>query len=180
MVKRSTLILLSFFCIINAQIALPTFQGVHKPHTAEDSSSETLTFNGSTSNFQEYVFTENDISWTIRGAAIYAGHSTIAGTYDGNQLVNSRSYTGEIETTDGSEFELTSFLIQGDSRDGATSVVSFKGYKNSSLVQSESRTISNSQWIVESFNWSDIDRFTWDPTSPNVSNVVLENMIYIP
>ena len=32
MVKRSTLILLSFFCIINAQIALPTFQGVHTRH----------------------------------------------------------------------------------------------------------------------------------------------------
>ena len=31
MIKSITLILLSFCCIINAQIALPTFQGVHKP-----------------------------------------------------------------------------------------------------------------------------------------------------
>ena len=38
MIKRITLILLSFSCITNAQIALPTFQGVHKPHTAEASS----------------------------------------------------------------------------------------------------------------------------------------------
>ena len=168
--------LLSFIFSINAQIALPTLQAFHTIHKAF----ETLTFNGSTSGFQQYTFTENDISWTISGAAIYAGHSTIAGTYDGNQLLNSRSYTGEIKTTSGSEFELTSFLIQGDSRDGATSVVSFKAYKNNSLVQSESRTISNSQWVTESFNWSDIDKFTWDPTSPNVSNVALENMIYIP
>ena len=33
MIRRITLILLSFFCIINAQIALPTFQGVHKTHS---------------------------------------------------------------------------------------------------------------------------------------------------
>ena len=38
MISRITLILLSFFSTINAQIALPTFQGVHKPHTAEASS----------------------------------------------------------------------------------------------------------------------------------------------
>ena len=34
MIKRITLILLSFFCIINAQIALPTFQAVHTPHSS--------------------------------------------------------------------------------------------------------------------------------------------------
>ena len=44
MVRRITLILLSFFCIINAQIALPTFQAVHKPHSSSSSSSDTLTF----------------------------------------------------------------------------------------------------------------------------------------
>ena len=38
MIKRITLILLSFFCIINAQIALPTFQAVHKPHNITSSS----------------------------------------------------------------------------------------------------------------------------------------------
>ena len=43
MIKRITLILLSFFYIINAQIALPTFQAVHKPHTSS-SSSGTVTF----------------------------------------------------------------------------------------------------------------------------------------
>ena len=38
MIKRITLILLSFFYIINAQIALPTFQAVHKPHNITSSS----------------------------------------------------------------------------------------------------------------------------------------------
>ena len=44
MIKRITLILLSFFYIINAQIALPTFQGVHKPQSSSSSSYDTLTF----------------------------------------------------------------------------------------------------------------------------------------
>ena len=43
MIRRITLILLSFFSTINAQIALPTFQAVHKPHSSS-SSSGTLTF----------------------------------------------------------------------------------------------------------------------------------------
>ena len=38
MIRRITLILLSFFYIINAQIALPTFQAVHKPHNITSSS----------------------------------------------------------------------------------------------------------------------------------------------
>ena len=37
MLRRLTL-LLFFLSFINAQIALPTFQAVHKPHTAESSS----------------------------------------------------------------------------------------------------------------------------------------------
>ena len=37
MIKRITRILLSFCCIINAQIALPTFQGVHKPQSKSSS-----------------------------------------------------------------------------------------------------------------------------------------------
>ena len=52
MIKRITLILLSFFCITNAQIALPTFQGVHKPHTSSgplyDFTSHTFTNCGAT------------------------------------------------------------------------------------------------------------------------------------
>ena len=38
MVPHRILLLLFFLSGINAQIALPTFQGVHKPHTAEASS----------------------------------------------------------------------------------------------------------------------------------------------
>ena len=37
MIRRITLILLSFFCIINAQISLPTFQAVHLPHNTSSS-----------------------------------------------------------------------------------------------------------------------------------------------
>ena len=37
MIKRIALILLSLFCIINAQISLPTFQAVHLPHNTSSS-----------------------------------------------------------------------------------------------------------------------------------------------
>ena len=50
MIKRITLILLSFFCIINAQIALPTFQGVHKPHSSTSSGTVTFTNCSATEN----------------------------------------------------------------------------------------------------------------------------------
>ena len=52
MIKRITLILLSFFYIINAQIALPTFQGVHKPHnTVAESGSQTFSYTGAQQTF---------------------------------------------------------------------------------------------------------------------------------
>ena len=52
MIKRIALILLSFFCITNAQIALPTFQGVHKPHTTvAESGSQTFSYTGAQQTF---------------------------------------------------------------------------------------------------------------------------------
>ena len=52
MIKSITLILLSFCCIINAQIALPTFQGVHKPHTiVAESGSQTFSYTGAQQTF---------------------------------------------------------------------------------------------------------------------------------
>ena len=69
MIKRITLIPLSFFYIINAQIALPTFQGVHKPHTAvAESGSQTFSYTGA-----EQTFTVpsgvNSITVDVKGAA---------------------------------------------------------------------------------------------------------------
>ena len=51
MIKRITLILLSFFCIINAQIALPTFQAVHKPQNTSSSNNNLEAIFGSATSF---------------------------------------------------------------------------------------------------------------------------------
>ena len=51
MIKRLTFILLSFFCITNAQIALPTFQGVHKPQSTSSSGLETFSYTGAQQTF---------------------------------------------------------------------------------------------------------------------------------
>ena len=127
MINRIILILLSFFCIINAQIALPTFQGVHKPQSTSSSSSETLTFNGSTGSITGHTFTENSIGWTTNNAGIYSEYSSIALELDGNYLLNFNSRVGEIGRTDEAEFTFVSITIQGDSRYGANTDVQFRG-----------------------------------------------------
>ena len=49
---RKTIPLLFFIYSINAQIALPTFQGVHKPHTTvAESDSQTFSYTGSQQTF---------------------------------------------------------------------------------------------------------------------------------
>ena len=177
MVKLRILLLL-LFCSINAQIALPTFQAFYTP----PSSPETLTFNNSpTTNSWGHSFTENDISWTLtNGASVYTEQSYIADELDGDYLINFNSRIGDIRRSDGAEFALTSVVIQGDDRAGSTTTVQFRAYKNGTMVQDETRTLSNSEWVNQSFNWSDIDQFTWDPTNPTTSNVALDNLIYIP
>ena len=171
------LILLSF---INTQIALPTFQGVHTPHSTSSSSSETLTFNGGTGNLTGHTFTENNIGWTTNNAGIYTAYNSIAPQLDGYFLLNFNSRVGEIGRTDGAEFTFVSITVQGDSRYGSNTDVQFRAYKNGVMVQDETRNLSNSEWVTQTFNWSDIDKFTWDPINPTTCNVALDNLIYIP
>ena len=99
---------------------------------------------------------------------------------DGNYLLNYNSRVGGIGRTDESEFAFVSITIQGDSRSGANTDVQFRAYKNGAMVQDETRDISNSEWVTQTFNWSDIDKFTWDPINPSSSNVAQDNLIYIP
>ena len=106
--------------------------------------------------------------------------SYIADELDGDYLINFNSRIGDIRRSDGAEFALISVVIQGDDRAGSTTTVQFRAYKNGTMVQDETRTLSNSEWVNQSFNWSDIDQFTWDPTNPTTSNVALDNLIYIP
>ena len=50
--KKSLLLILLFLCAINAQIALPTFQGVHKSHaSAYESGETTFSYTGAQQNF---------------------------------------------------------------------------------------------------------------------------------
>ena len=140
----------------------------------------TLTFNGSTGSITGHTFTENSIGWTTNNAGIYSEYSSIALELDGNYLLNFNSRVGEIGRTDEAEFTFVSITIQGDSRYGANTDVQFRAYKNGIMVQDETRNISNSDWVTQTFNWSDIDKYTWDPINPSTSNVAQDNLIYIP
>ena len=159
MLRKLTLPLL-FLSFINAQIALPTFHAVHKPQSTSSSSSETLTFNGGTGNLNGHTFTENNIGWTTNNAGIYTEYNSIAPQLDGYFLLNYNSRVGEIGRTDGAEFTFVSITVQGDSRHGSNTDVQFRAYKNGVMVQDETRNISNSEWVTQTFNWSDIDKFT--------------------
>ena len=180
MAKRIVPLLL-FLSFINAQIALPTFQGAQNNTSLSSTAlTETLNFNGTTGYLGVHTFTENGIGWTLTNAGIYGVYAPASLALDGNYVLNWNSRVGGIERTDGNEFTFVSLTMQGDSRSGSTTDIQFKAYKNGSLVQDETRNISNSNWVVQTFNWSDIDKFTWDPTNPSSSNVALDNMEYIP
>ena len=124
--------------------------------------------------------TENGIGWTATNAGIYSPTTSISSPLDGNYLLNYNSRVGGIERTDGDEFTFVSVAIQGDSRYSVSTDVQFRAYKNGSMVQDETRNISTSEWIIQTFNWSDIDKYTWDPINPSTSNVAQDNLIYIP
>ena len=74
--------LLLFFSFINAQIALPTFQAVHKPHTAvavAESDSQTFSYTGAqqTLTVPSGVSTITIKAWGARGGG--GGSSYIGG-----------------------------------------------------------------------------------------------------
>ena len=76
--------LLFFLSFINAQIALPTFHAVHKPHTAEaESGSQTFSYTGSSQTFTvpSGVSTITIKAWGAQGCA---GHYGV-GVYPGGK-----------------------------------------------------------------------------------------------
>ena len=88
---RSIIPLLFFFYAINAQIALPTFQGVHKPHTTTSGTPEnplgsniSATHTGSNWNYMMgYIFTPN-----VNGTITHIG-----GYFDGTKTTRLWQYS---------------------------------------------------------------------------------------
>ena len=102
MINRITLILLSFFCIINAQIALPTFQGVHTPHTTISGTPE----NPLGSNISS-TYTNQSWDYTLGYRFTPQVNGTITqlgGYFNGNYTVrlwqrSNQSFLGSVSVT---------------------------------------------------------------------------------
>ena len=105
MIRRITLILLSFFCIINAQIALPTFQAVHKPHASPyESGSQTFNYTGAE---QTFTVPSGVSTITIKAWGAQGGGEPADGTWgDGGKGGYS---TGDASVSSGS----TIYIIVG-------------------------------------------------------------------
>jgi len=84
MIKRITLILLSFFYIINAQIALPTFQGVHKPQTTTTTTTSILVYYDSFTSGQEPSQLAGD-AMGLTVSAHRSNASAFASAYDSEE-----------------------------------------------------------------------------------------------
>ena len=99
MIKRITLILLSFFYIINAQIALPTFQGVHKPHnTVAESGSQTFSYTGAQQTF------------TVPSGAT----SIVIDAYGAEGGIGQRGYTVNVGPGKGGRVQATLSVTAGE------------------------------------------------------------------
>ena len=98
MIKRITLILLSFFCITNAQIALPTFQAVHKPHTTvAESGSQTFSYTGAQ---QTFTVSSGVTSITVDMTGGSGGGGYYGGSPGGSNGGGGSSYVTNSGSTD--------------------------------------------------------------------------------
>ena len=99
---RRTIPLLFFFYAINAQIALPTFQGVHKPHTTTSGTPEnplgsniSATHTGSNWNYMMgYRFTPQVNGTITQLGGYYSGTRTVRLWQRSNQ-----SFLGSVSVT---------------------------------------------------------------------------------
>ena len=105
----------------------------------------------------------------VNGAIFPAAHS------GPNAMLNWNSRVGEIFRDEAFNFEGAFF--HPDNRDG-DAMVDFAGYDGGgNLLYSESRLISGT-WTYHEFNWDGITRFTWDPVSPDISNIGIDDFTY--
>jgi len=119
MIKRIARILLSFCCIINAQIALPTFQGVHKSHaSAYESGSQTFSYTGA----EQTLTVPSGVSTiTIKAWGAQGGGEPATGYYgDGGKGGYS---TGSASVTPGE----TIYIVIGQQGFQSHSTIAYNG-----------------------------------------------------
>ena len=138
--------------------------------------------------FDSITSTNNFNGVTIQGFNLVSGR---AGVYDGtsgngtfwgaaytpdNVMTNFGSRVGEI--TRSTAFTFNGAYFHRDNRDADT-VVNFAGLDAAdNVLFTKSATVTD-DWTYIDFNWAGINKFTWDPVTPDsISNVGIDNFTY--
>lgn len=151
MIKHITRFLLSFFCIINAQIALPTFQAVQKPNTATaESASQTFSHNGAQQTFvvPSGVTTITIKAWGAQGGMYNSGWGAGKGGYSTGTLNVSPGeilyiYVGGQGNSSGSNVQVSGGFNGGGYARGYTSGAFAGSGGGASDVRSSGNALAN-------------------------------------
>jgi hypothetical protein len=95
-----------------------------------------------------------------------------------NYMLNNSSGAGEF-TKDEGTFSLKSLWVHSDRRVGTTTV-KFQGLDGDGNILISMDVVLSYQYglLVVFTDWLNLKTFTWDPISPNVSNVAIDDFTY--
>ena len=162
---------LLFLSVINAQIALPTFQGVHKPHSSC----------ASTSTIEVRVASDNDDAEEAESGSMYRNSSDLELVYDtyqnqGSQQVGMRFLNITIPqgtvitnaylqfTVDETSSSSCSLTIYGEDTDDATQFSS-----SSNNISGRTKTSASVDWTPDS--WTSVGA---NHNSPDLQSIAQE------
>ena len=92
-----------------------------------------------------------------------------------NVMTNWNSRTGEI--TSSTSFDFEGAYFHQDIRNGPT-LVNFFGLNDVGTVLYSTSFVVGDTWQFVTFDWAGISAFRWDPVSPTVSNVGIDDFTY--
>ena len=153
MVKLRVLLLL-LFCGVKAQIALPTFHAVHKPHTAE-------ALCASTSTLEVRVSAGNDDAEEAEGGSMYRNSSDLELVYDTWSNQNSQEVGMRflnVTIPQGTEVKNAYIRFTADETSSSNVTVTFFGEDvddavtfatNSGNISSRTKTSASVDWTPD-------------------------------
>lgn len=121
--------------------------------------------------------------WTIEGGtAAVSDDGACAflntdGAYSGKQyIVNFNSMVGTL-TRDAGAFDLNGAYVHADDRNGPATI-DFAGYDASDTLLYSATVVVGTDWQWVALDWPGITTFTWDPTTPDVTNITIDDLTF--
>jgi len=121
--------------------------------------------------------------WTIEGGTAAVSDEGACsflntdGAYSGTQyMVNFNSMIGTL-TRNAGAFNLNGAYVHADDRNGPTTI-DFAGYDASDTLLFSATVVVGNDWQWVPLDWPGITTFTWDPTSPDVTNITIDDLTF--